>query len=117
MARKTERKFLGREAVENQLTNGVQKMLAGFTLDDPSITLGGRETIFRNNKQVGWLTSGGYGHTLQKSIGYGYVRNHDGVDEAYVLDGDYELEVASERVPCSVHMRPLYDAGNLKVKC
>ena len=116
VARKTDRKFLGREAVENQLANGVQKMLAGFTLDDPSITLGGRETIFRNNKQVGWLTSGGYGHTLQKSIGYGYVRNRDGVDEGFVLDGNYELEVASQRVPCEVHLKPLYDAGNLKIK-
>jgi glycine cleavage system aminomethyltransferase T len=33
----------------------------------------GRETILRNGEPVGYLTSGGYGYTLGKNIGYGYV--------------------------------------------
>ena len=46
---------------------------------DPAVVLLGRETIYRDGERVGWLTSGGYGYTIDRSIGYGYVRNPDGV--------------------------------------
>ncbi len=39
----------------------------------------GRETIYRDGERVGWLGSGGYGHTLKTNIGYGYVRRAEGV--------------------------------------
>jgi 4-methylaminobutanoate oxidase (formaldehyde-forming) len=91
-------------------------MLAGFTVDDPGIVLLGRETIYRNGERVGWLTSGGFGYTVNKSIGYGYVRNPDGVDAKYVMDGTYELEVATKRVKCTVHLQPLYDPRMARVK-
>lgn len=108
--------FKGREAAQRQKSEGVAKMLACFTVDDPDVILLGRETIYRNGKRVGWLTSGGFGHTIGKPIGYGYVRNKDGVDEAFVEDGDYELEVATERVKAAVHMEPLYDPQMTRIK-
>jgi 4-methylaminobutanoate oxidase (formaldehyde-forming) len=107
--------FKGREAAAAQKEGGVKKMLACFTVD-PEVVLLGRETIYRNGERVGWLTSGGYGHTLGQSIGYGYVRNAGGVDADYVLGGDYELEVATERVKATVHMQPLYDPKMERVK-
>ncbi|MCV6601388.1 MAG: aminomethyltransferase family protein, partial [Cohaesibacter sp.] len=100
--------FKGRAAMEKQKSEGVKKLLACFIVD-PDIVLQGRETIYRNGERVGWLTSGGYGYTTEKSIGYGYVRNPDGVDADYVTSGTYELEVATRRVPCDVTLQPLYD--------
>ncbi|MEP0520552.1 MAG: FAD-dependent oxidoreductase [Hyphomicrobiales bacterium] len=108
--------FKGREAAQKQRTEGVAKMLACFTVDDPEVILLGRETIYRNGQRVGWLTSGGFGHTTGKPIGYGYVRNKDGVDETFILDGNYELEVATERVKANVHLEPLYDPKMERVK-
>ena len=107
--------FKGRDAIEKQRQSGIQKILAGFTTA-PDVVLLGRETIYRNGARVGWLTSGGYGYTVGKSIGYGYVRAEAPIDAAHVLAGDYELEVASKRVPCKVHMSPLYDPKMLRVK-
>ncbi|UWQ90605.1 FAD-dependent oxidoreductase [Rhodobacteraceae bacterium M382] len=107
--------FKGRAAAEAQKADGVKKMLACFTVD-PEVVLLGRETIYRNGERVGWLTSGGYGHTIGQSIGYGYVRNPDGVDAEFVLNGDYELEVATQRVKATVHMQPLYDPRMARVK-
>jgi 4-methylaminobutanoate oxidase (formaldehyde-forming) len=108
--------FLGREAVAAQLAGGVKKRLAGFTVDDPTVILLGRETIYRDGVRVGWLSSGGFGHTLGKPIGYGYVRNADGVAENWMKTGRYELEVASERVPCQIHVSALYDPLNARIK-
>jgi sarcosine dehydrogenase len=107
--------FKGRAAIEVQAANGVGKMLAAFTAD-PSVVLLGRETVYRDGRRVGWLTSGGFGYTIDRSIGYGYVRDPAGVTASWVLDGHYELEVATERVPCDVSLRPLYDPTMSRVK-
>ncbi len=107
--------FKGRDAVAEQRAGGVEKMLATFTTA-PDVILTGRETIYRNGKRVGWLTSGGFGHTIGKSIGMGYVRNAEGVTKDYVMSGDYELEVATVRVPAEVTLKPLFDPGMERVK-
>ena len=85
------------------------RLLAGFVVDDPEIVLLGRETIYRNGVRVGWLSSGGYGYSIGKAIGYGYVRNSDGVDPTFVLSGEYQLEIAGERRPATVSLSPFYD--------
>jgi len=108
--------FKGRAAIEAQVANGVKKRLACFTVDDPEVVLLGRETIYRDGRRVGWLTSAGFGHTVGKPIGYGYVRNPDGVDDSFLTSGSYELEVASERVPCALHLEALYDPEMVRVK-
>lgn len=108
--------FKGREAIERQLEGGVRKMLACFVPEDPDVVLLGRETIYRDGQRVGWLSSGGYGYTVGKPIGYGYVRNPQGVTEDFVLSGRYELDVAMRRVPCAVSLKPLYDPEMKRIK-
>jgi 4-methylaminobutanoate oxidase (formaldehyde-forming) len=108
--------FQGRDALESQAAKPLPRLLAGFTTD-PAVVLLGRETIYRDGKRVGWLTSGGYGYTVGRSIGYGYVRDPEhGVDRAKVLSGRYELEVATERVPAEIFLDPLYDPTMSRVK-
>ena len=108
--------FKGRQALSAQKEKGVKKRMACFTIDDLSVTLLGRETIYRNGQRVGWLTSAGFGYTVNKSIGYGYIRNSDGVDAAYMKAGEYELEVATKRVKAMLHMGALYDGEMKKVR-
>jgi len=108
--------FNGRKAAERQRDTGVKKHLACFTTD-PDIVLSGRETIYRNGARVGWLSSGGFGYTVNRSIGYGYVRSDEVIGVDHVLSGDYELEVATTRVPCAVQLGPLYDPDMKRVKC
>lgn len=107
--------FKGRSAVEKQRAGSKKKMLATFVTSG-DVILSGRETIYRNGERVGWLSSAGYGHTLGKSIGLGYIRDTAGVDAAYVKTGEYELDVATVRVPCTVSLAPLYDPKMERVK-
>ncbi|RYC23989.1 GcvT family protein [Ciceribacter ferrooxidans] len=108
--------FLGRRALEGFAGKPLKKRLMGFTVDDPSVVLAGRETILRNGEPVGYLTSGGYGYTIGKNIGYGYVRNADGVSDDYLKNGAYELVVAAEKTPATLHFGPLYDPSMDKIK-
>ena len=113
---RSNRPFQGRAALETQAAGKLPRLLAGFTAD-PSIVLLGRETIYRDGKRVGWLTSGGYGYTVGRSIGYGYVRDpENGVDRDKVLSGRYELEVATNRVPAEVFLDPPYDPAMSRIK-
>ena len=89
--------------------------MATFTCGG-DVILSGRETIYRNGERCGWLSSAGYGHTLDKSIGMGFVRSEDIIDKDYVLSGDYELEVATQRVKAEVSLSPLFDPKMEKIK-
>ncbi len=108
--------FLGRDALEVQKAGRLRKMFCTFTVDDPGVVLLGRETIYRDGVRVGWLSSGGFGHTIGKPIGMGYVRNTDGLDRDYLLSGTYALEVVTERIACNLHLAPLHDPGMTRVK-
>ncbi|MEI5681655.1 MULTISPECIES: GcvT family protein [unclassified Mesorhizobium] len=108
--------FLGRRALEGLSGEPLKKRFAGFTVDDPDIVLLGRETILRNGEPVGYLSSGGFGYTLGRPVGYGYVRNADGVSDEFLTSGDYELVVAMERTKARIHLKPLYDPAMAKVK-
>ena len=107
--------FRGREAIAAQIAGSVKKRLATFSVADPDVILLGRETIYRNGERVGWLSSGGFGHTLGHPVGMGYVRRA-GVDAAYLTSGVWELEVAAERVLCTATFEPLYDPTGARVK-
>ena len=108
--------FIGREALLSKQKQQLKKRLACFTINDPDVVLLGRETIYRNGEVVGWLTSGGWGYTVNKNIGYGYVRNPEGVDSEYFISGTYELEVATVRHSCKLQLGPLYDPKMERVR-
>ncbi|ATN35727.1 FAD-dependent oxidoreductase [Rhizobium sp. ACO-34A] len=107
--------FLGRSALQAVAGEPLKKRLTGFTAG-PDVVLLGRETILRNGEPVGYLTSGGYGYTLGKAIGYGYVRNAGGVSDDYLTSGSYELVVAMEKVPAEIHLGPMFDPGMERIK-
>ena len=107
---------MGRAACERVANQRLAKKLACFTVDDADVVLLGRETILRDGQFAGYLSSGGFGHTVGKPIGLGYVRNQDGVDDDWLRQGDYELVVATERVPAKLHLDPLYDPAAKRVK-
>jgi len=113
---KSEVDFIGRGAAESAANSPLKKTLACFTVDDREIVLLGRETIMRNGEFAGYLTSGGYGYTIGKPIGYGYVRCGEGVSDDYLRAGTYELLVATEPVPATFHPGPLYDPDGARVK-
>ena len=107
--------FKGRDAVKAQRANGIKKIMATFTCEG-DVILSGRETIYRNGARCGWLSSAGYGHTVSKSIGMGYVRSDDVLTKQDVMAGEYELEVATVRIKADVALAPLFDPKMGKVK-
>jgi sarcosine dehydrogenase len=108
--------FLGREALVAQQSQPLKKHFTGFTVSDPKSVLVGRETILRDGQPVGYLTSGGYGYTIGKSIGYGYVRHERGVTPDWLTQGRYALVIAGEETPAHLTLDPPYDPAGSRIR-
>jgi sarcosine dehydrogenase len=108
--------FLGREALVAQQRQPLRKILTGFAVADPDAVLVGRETILRDGLPVGYLTSGGFGHSVGKGIGYGYLRHDAGVSADWMNTGRYSLVVAGEETPAELVLTPLVDPEGTRVR-
>jgi 4-methylaminobutanoate oxidase (formaldehyde-forming) len=108
--------FLGREALLAQRDKPLRRRLAVFTLEDPEPLLYHDEPIWRDGELVGRITSGAYGHTIGRAIGLGYVEHADGVTDAVIETGRWELEIACARVPARAQLAPPYDPKSLRVR-
>ncbi len=113
---RTDIPFLGRDAAVEAAAGLPKKRLACFTVADPAIALQGRETIRRDGEPVGWLASAGWGYTIAKNIGYGYIRDNDGVPGGGGDPATYALEVACKTIPCQRRFGPLYDPAMKRIK-
>ncbi len=112
--------FRGRDALLRQREAGVQRRLLQFAVrdDDPDLMLHHHEPILRDGEQVGWITSGAWGHTLNAAVGLGYARRSDGgiADLEWAAAGTWEINIAGRRVPVEMSTRPMYDPTSMRIK-
>ena len=108
--------FLGREALLEQRGRTLTKRLLTFVLEDAGALPWGDEPILRDGRVVGTVTSAAFGHTLGRAVAMGYVRDPGGVDDAYVADGRFELDIGGDRIPARAGLAAPYDPRALRVK-
>ena len=108
--------FIGRDALLAQRDRPLSRRLVVFTLEDPSPLLYHDEPIWRDGALVGRITSGAYGHTLGRAVGLGYVGHPDGVTDAFIASGRWELEIAGARLPARAQLAPPYDPKSIRVR-
>jgi dimethylglycine dehydrogenase len=73
----------------------------------------GDEPIWHDGKVIGWVTSGGYGHYVERSLAQGYVPRALGGD---VRAGAFEVEILGERRPATITAEPLFDPQGLRMR-
>jgi dimethylglycine dehydrogenase len=62
---------------------------------------------------VGWVTSGGYAHYVQKSLAQGYVPAALAEDES---EGLFEIEILGQRRAARINTQPLFDPAGEKMR-
>ncbi|TIM12393.1 MAG: FAD-dependent oxidoreductase [Mesorhizobium sp.] len=62
---------------------------------------------------VGWVTSGGYAHYVQKSLAQGYVPAALAADESAGL---FEIEILGSRRPARINVEPPFDPSGEKMR-
>ena len=101
--------FLGRQALESQMKNGLDRKLFTF-ISEQFLPLTGGETILESGRVVSLATSVAYGFTVKKTIIRGYL------DRLYWGKTEFTVEVFGQRYPVTLASSPVYDPKNLALK-
>jgi dimethylglycine dehydrogenase len=103
--------FLGRTAALAEKATGGERRLVTLEVAAADADAIGDEPIWHAGKVVGWVTSGGYGHSVGKSIALGYV-------DKTVADalGGFEVELIGERRPALRLAAPAFDPQGLHMR-
>jgi dimethylglycine dehydrogenase len=104
--------FVGRDAVLRDRALGPARRLVTFVVDANDADAIGDEPVWHDGEVVGWITSGGYGHCVGKSIALGYVP----AALATAASG-FEVEILGERRAASLAREPLLDPEGERMRC
>jgi glycine cleavage system aminomethyltransferase T/glycine/D-amino acid oxidase-like deaminating enzyme len=109
--------FIGREAALRQKAAGTPKRrLVQILVKDPEPLLFHAEVVHRNGKPIGYVRAASYGHTVGGAVGLAMVEADRPIDAAWLNDARWEVDIAGQRYPATVSLRPLYDPRMERIK-
>ena len=103
--------FVGKEASLRDKKQGIKKKLVTMIVDTKDIDVTNDEAILKDNKCVGYVTSGGYAHHSKKSIALGYVPVELSKNQTSL-----SIEINGKLFKAHITDKPLYDANGEKMK-
>jgi dimethylglycine dehydrogenase len=96
--------FIGREAALHDRAAPPAKRLVTLVVAANGAEAAGYETILKDGRAVGQVTSGGYAHWAEKSVALGYVRSD------LAKDGEtFVIGIIGDDCPARIQMTPLFD--------
>lgn len=104
--------FIGKQAflAESAARRDGARVRVVLAVDAADADAVGDEPLLRRGVPVGFVTSGGYGHTLGQSLAMGYV-------DADVAETDeLAIEILGEFRPAVIQPRPLVDPDNAEMR-
>ncbi|MBV8306870.1 MAG: aminomethyltransferase family protein, partial [Gammaproteobacteria bacterium] len=102
--------FTGRAAALAERTTGPRRRFVVMEVDTDTEVVG-FESILHDGTAVGYVTSGAYGHCVDKSLAAGYVPT------ALARDGAvFRIDVLGEMRVATVRSQPLYDPEGLLLR-
>jgi 4-methylaminobutanoate oxidase (formaldehyde-forming) len=110
--------FIGRQALIDARAQPLSRRLVSVVLRDGEPLLWGGETLLRDGRPVGDLTSAAYGHSLGAAVGLGYVGRDDGgpIDRPWLEAGRFEVDLAGARLAARVGLAAPYDPAGTRIK-
>ena len=112
---KFDHEYIGRAAVEAEMTRGPARKLMFFEVDpDPTepADVIGDEPVWHNGEVVGWVTSGAYAHYSAKSLAVGYIPAALAVPHTT----GFEIEIIGNRRPARLLFEPVLDPQGARMR-
>jgi dimethylglycine dehydrogenase len=103
--------FVGREAAVAERQQGGERKLIALEIEAQDADAIGDEPIWLDGRVVGWVTSGGFGHRVQKSLALGYVDKL-----AAAATTGFEVELIGERRPAVRLEAPAFDPQGMRMR-
>jgi dimethylglycine dehydrogenase len=105
------RGFVGREAVLRQRDGEPSHRLVTLVIDADDADAWGDEPVLADDRVVGFVTSGGYGHTIGASIALAYVE-----PTFATPDAELGVMILGDVRPARLAPGPLYDPGGARMR-
>jgi dimethylglycine dehydrogenase len=109
----TKNDFIGRDAAVVERNQGGKLRRVTMVVDAGDADVLGDEPIWHDGAVVGWVTSGGYGHYVDKSLAQGYVPVALAAEKAA---GAFEIEIIGEQRKATVIAEPLFDPDGKRMR-
>jgi len=103
--------FVGKAAAEKQRAEGPKQKLVTMVIDIDGIDVSNDEAILKDGKVIGYISSGGYAHSLQKSMAMGYVSIENANAGTKV-----EVEILGEMYSAEIIGEVLYDPSGKNMR-
>ena len=103
--------FVGRAAALAERATGPRRRFVVMEVDATDADVVGYESIIKQGRAVGYVTSGAYGHCVDKSLAAGYVPT-----ELAREGEDFEIDILGEARTARVRLAPLYDPQGLLLR-
>jgi len=103
--------FIGKAAAAAEKAGGGVRKLITLVVDADDADAMGDEPVWHGDAVVGWVTSGGYGHTVSQSIALGYVENAVAGETA-----GFAVELMGKRQPAVRSAEALVDPKGLRMR-
>ena len=98
--------FIGKSAAAAGKAAGATRRLCTFVVDADDADVWGDEPIWKDDKVVGFVTSGGYAHHSQKSVAIGFLPI-----ELIVEQQTVKIEILGDLRDAVMISEPLFDPG------
>ena len=102
--------FIGKKAALIEKKNGPSKKLSVIQIHTDT-DVSGDEAVMHNGECVSYITSGGYGHSVKKSLAMTYLPV-----ELIESNAKLEVEILGEFREASIVKEPLYDPSGSKMR-
>jgi dimethylglycine dehydrogenase len=96
--------FVGKEAAIKARSIAPQQELVTLEIAAEDADAAGYEPIYLDDEVIGFTTSGGFGHTVQKSLAMGYIDS-----SARNSSGEFAIDINGERRPARLLKEAAYD--------
>jgi dimethylglycine dehydrogenase len=103
--------FIGRQAALEEQQKGGPLRLVCFAVASADADCLGDEPIWHDGKVVGWVTSGAYGHRVQRSLALGYVPT-----DIATSNSGFEIELMGERRKAERLTAPAFDPTGARMR-
>ena len=101
--------YPGSDIIKKQIDNGVKTLRVGIKPETRIIARGNTKIFDQNDKEIGKVTSGTFGPSVECSIAMGYVENKYSPTNTKIF-----LEVRGKKVPANVCDLPFYKKNYVK---
>jgi aminomethyltransferase len=101
--------FIGFEKIKSQIERGVSKVRVGIKPEGRIIAREKTEIFSEDNKNIGEITSGTFGPSVQVPVAMGYIENSFSKKDTKVY-----LEIRGKKYPASISGLPFYKKSYVK---